>query len=121
MYNIDDSILECKKYLKSLQKIIDNSSGLTLFKVKIINKNRIDDVLCCLEASFPDEYKKLLKQKTSGQFKSVSLYRLLKGNIQRKWIFSSNDYLVKYKDVPSSIAKFSVILEQDIRFLYNNL
>lgn len=121
VYNLDESILECQKYLKSLQKVINNHASLTLLKIKVVNKNRIDDILCCLEASFPDEYKKLLKQKNASQFKSISLYRAIKENIQKKWIFSSNDYSVKYKEAQSLISGFSVILEQDIRFLYNNL
>ncbi len=121
MLTVDESIIELRKHLRKLSNVINNNASFTLFKVKVVDKNRIDDVLCCIEASFPDEYKKILKQKQAGRYKSVSLYHSLKASIQRKFIFSSESYLIRHKDAQSLIAGFSVILEQDIKFLYNNL
>lgn len=121
MLTVDESIIELKKHLKKLSNIITNNASFTFFKLKIVDKNRIDDVLCCIEASFPDEYKKLLRQKKSSGLKSIALYHSLKASIQRRFIFSSESYSVKYKDALSIIAGFTVILEQDIRFLYKNL
>ncbi len=121
MLTVDESIIELRKYLKKLSNVIENNASFTFFKVKVVDKNRIDDILCCIEATFPDEYKKLLKQKQTGKYKSISLYHSLRASIQRKFIFSSEAYLIRYKDAQSFIAEFSVILEQDIKFLYNNL
>ncbi len=129
MYNIDDSIMECKKYLKSLQKTINNNTKFTFFEIKVVSKSNIDDILCCLEASFPDEYKKLLKRKNINlhtdkhqhQYTSLSSYQKIKESIQRKWFLSSNEYSVKYKEIPTLLENFSVNLEKDIRFLYDNL
>ncbi len=121
MLTVDESIIELRKHLKKLSNVINNNSSFTFLKVKIVDKNRIDDVLCCIEASFPDEYKKLLRQKKSSGLKSIALYHSLRASIQRKFIFSSESYCVRYKDAQSIIAGFTVILEQDIRYLYNNL
>ncbi len=121
MLTVDESIIELRKHLKKLSNVIENNASFTFFKVKVVDKNRIDDILCCIEATFPDEYKKLLKQKQTGKYKSISLYHSLRASIQRKFIFSSEAYLIRYKDAQSFIAGFSVILEQDIKFLYNNL
>ncbi len=120
MMTPDESIIELKKHLRKLQNIIENNASFTFFKVKIVDKNRIDDILCCIEASFPDEYKKLFRN-ASSKYKSVSLWHSLRASIQRKFILSSDSYLVKHKVAVNLIAGFSAILEQDIRFLYNNL
>lgn len=121
MLTVDESIIELKKHLRKLSNVIINNSSFTFFKIKVVDKNRIDDILCCIEASFPDEYKKLLRQKKGGEFKSIALYHSLRASIQRKYIFSSESYCVRYKDAQSIIAGLIVILEQDIRFLYKNL
>lgn len=120
MVTIDESIIELKKHLKKLTTVINNNASFTFFKIKVVDKNRVDDVLCCIEACFPDEYKKILKQKTS-KYRSVTLYHSLKASIQRRFILSSESYSIKYKDALSLIAGFAIVLEQDIRFIYKNL
>lgn len=121
MLTFDEAIIELKKYLKKLSFVISSQASFTFFKVKVVDKNKIDDILCCIEACFPDEYKKLLRQKRGSSLKSIALYQSLRASIQRKNVFSSSTYLIRYKSALSLIAGFSVILEQDIRFLYKNL
>ena len=60
MLNPDEASIEIKKYLRKLVKIINEEASFTFFKVKIVEKKRIDDILCCVDATFPDEYKSLL-------------------------------------------------------------
>ncbi|MBE7711186.1 MAG: hypothetical protein E7Z92_03495 [Cyanobacteria bacterium SIG31] len=118
MYNIDEKIVAIKKYLKKLLMIMDNEAVLVLFKTKFVNKKRIDDVLCCIEASFPDEYKNFIKN--GRQLKSNNYYiRLLQIIRTNTWL-NSSWYSIHYKDAEHYIAATLASIESDIRFVYNN-
>lgn len=123
---LEASVIELKQHLKKLQSIISNGSGFKLFGVKILDKNKIDDTLCCIEVTIPKEYKKYLIQGVKASVKnikleSVPLYHSIKNNIQRKYIFSSLKYAVKYDNALSAIQAYINLVEGDIRRVYENL
>lgn len=121
MLTIDESIADIRKYLKRLTSTINNNANFTWFKTKYIDKTKIDDIWVCMEASLPDEYKKLIKQKSHPKLKSVALYHLLKSCVRAKSKISASSYAIRHKDALSMIAGFGTVIESDIRFLYNNL
>lgn len=121
MENIDESISEVKKYLRKLSSVIQNESQFTFLDVKILNKNRIDDIICCMEACLPPEYKKLIKFPSHKEYKSVGLYYSLKGLLFRKFIFSSSSYLIQYGVAQTHIDSFMKVMESDIKRLYAQL
>ena len=71
-------LTETKNYIKKLHRIV-NTPEFTLFGKFLAKKNRIDDVLCCVIASFPDIYKKALKNRAirPEQFQSVAAFNRL--------------------------------------------
>lgn len=56
-------IVALKDYLKKLQKIINFEATFTFSHWKLVKKTRIDDIMCCIYATLPDTYKRMLKTK----------------------------------------------------------
>lgn len=108
------------KYLKKLQYTINNEEIITLINVKIIDKKRIDDILCCIEASWPEEYKAYLSRDDARNLKSHSCYLQLLQLIKNKFLFSNSVYAVQYQSVPRVITLLLNSLESDINFVLNS-
>lgn len=120
MENLTETITEIKKHLKKLIFVIDNESTFTFADIKIHKKARMDDVICCVEANFPNEYKKLIRLPQHKDYKSIAMYYSIKSLIQRKCFFSSSSYMVQYKTAIAYINNFSKVLEQDLKKLANS-
>lgn len=121
MENIDESITNAMKFLKKLNFVIQNEAKFTFIDSKVVDKSRIDDIVCCFEASLPSEYKKLIKSPTHKMYRSIAMYHSLRSLIFRKFIFSSSLYLIKFGLVQSHVANLVKIMESDIRRLYADL
>lgn len=120
MLNPQDSTAELKKYLRKLLNIIENEASITLIKTKIIDKTKIDDILCCIEASFPEEYKAFIKKKGARKLKSNFYYNQLLASIKNKFLFSTSCYSVRYKEAAQIIGTLVVSLDSDMRFLFSD-
>ena len=119
MINPVESTLEVKKYLKKLLLVIENDAIFTMINSKIIDKKRIDDILCCVEASWPEDYKNYLAKKGTKKLKSPLYYKQLLMAIKNKFMFSTNNYSVKYKMAKSLISSLIVSIDNDIKHIYN--
>lgn len=119
MYNPDDAAIETKKYLKKLKTIIENEATFIFFKTRLINKSRLDDILCCIEASFPDEYKDCIKRTGGKSLRSYRMYRELVGLIKRKSLLSSASYSVLFQEAINVIDNLSRGILSDYKRVYN--
>lgn len=120
MLEPQETIAEVKKYLKKLESIIENQASFTFITTKLINKSILDDVLCCIEASLPNEYKIYSKRKSERAVKSYAMLKILHATIKRRFLLSSSYYLVKYKEAIEIIEKLPKVLRDDINRIYNN-
>lgn len=118
MLNPDETVIQIKKYLKKLLLTINNDATLTLINVKIINKKKIDDILCCIEATFPDEYRDFIRKNGVKRLKTATVYQQLIASIRRKVWFDSASYDVLYKDAIDCINALLSIVESDMRKVY---
>lgn len=94
MINAEEISIEIKKYLRKLSKVINNDASFTFFKIKIVNKKKIDDVICCIEAVLPEEYKLYVKKYGVKRLKFSEHYQSLISVIRRKTWFDANSYSV---------------------------
>ena len=94
-----DKIEDIKQYLNKLLKVVKGKGEFSLFGKKLIKKEKIDDILCCLLAVFPDNYKKMVKQKQGGKVRlnSIILYNALFDAIKGKFILNNSVYMVDSK------------------------
>ena len=71
------SNFEIQKYLKKLRAFIESGATFSLLDAKLYNKKRIDDLICCIQASWPNEYIEYTRKYGTGRFKSPQrLYEL---------------------------------------------
>ena len=120
MLNPDEVSLEIKKYLKNLARVISQEASFTFFKVKIVEKKRIDDILCCVDATFPDEYKAYVKKYGIKSLRTAGQYRQLQDCIRRKFWLNPESYAVLYNDAIGLISMISTSIDLDFKRLFNS-
>lgn len=120
MINPQEALLETRKYLKRLKSIIENQAKWTFLKTKVLDKSVIDDVLCCVEASLPDEYKEFAKKKGGRTLKSYAMLMELHASIKGRFLFSSASYLVRYREAIALIDNLPKSLNYDINRICNS-
>lgn len=118
--NPQECTIEFKKYLKKLLLVIEHEASFTFISTKIIDKKRIDDVMCCVEASWPEDYKKYIAKFDTKKIKSPLYYRQMILAIKNKFFFSTSCYSVNYKEATQAITSLMVAIENDMRFIYSD-
>lgn len=117
MLDPQEATIDFKKYLRKLQYIIERESSFTLLRTKIVDKRKIDDILCCIEASFPDDYKKFIKTRN---LKSYNHYLRLLSTIRNPFWLSTSFYSVRYTKATPLITCLINSIDSDFRFVYND-
>ncbi len=115
----EESAIELKKYLNKLNLQINDNAIFSFTNSKIVDKKRIDDFLCCIEATFPKEFKNTGSVKKENALKSYNCFLRLKGAIQNKFLFFSSVYQVKHKDIVGLISTINTEFARDISKIYN--
>lgn len=120
MENAEENISELQKYLRKLKNIIETEASFSFGDTKIVDKKKIDDVLCCVEANIPNMYKAYLKKGGPRKLSSNNCYLQLLVAIKNKFFLSTNVYKV---DAVDSIGCINVLLKtwaSDIRYVYSD-
>ena len=117
MISLEEETIELKRYLKKLQYVIEQETKFTLINARIVDKKKVDDILCCIESSFPETYKNFIKEKGPYKLKSSKSHILLNEAIKNKFLFSTNVYSVMYADAIQAIKVISNSIDTDIRLI----
>ena len=119
MQNADEIIGNLKKYIKRLSTAVTNEAVFNLGGTKLLNKARIDDLLCCIEATFPQEYKTYGKNITAKKLRSKQAWQELNTALKKKFFLNGDLYIIKTNEVIGSIQVFQKTIDPDIRFIYS--
>lgn len=115
LYNFHmEEINVLKNYFNKLKRTILFDLDFKFIDMGIIKKNKIDDILCCILATMPPLYKRMLKMKEGRDFHSVLSYNLLMKAIKRKFVFNSNMYLVEVGTANKMLGAIIKNIESDI-------
>lgn len=114
MYNPQDVSVAIKGYLKKLKKLIDSDVILNFGKTKVINKAKVDDILCCVEGSLPKEYREYLAKYGPTRLKSNIFLKQLHASIKNKFLFSTTNYAVNVQLAEKNIAALISVLDSDL-------
>lgn len=120
MINPEDSKEQLKKYFNKLSRLVMEHKRGLFSKSKIIDKKTIDDIICCIDASFPPEYKDAVKSINNAKIKSWQYYKQLLPMIKRKPMFQTNAYAVDGDKAPTMIRTLLKALEADFREIYSD-
>jgi len=110
---------DLKIYFIKLLKTIETQASFTLGNKRIVNKTRIDDILCCIDVNFPEILKKYNKvYGIDKNVKSFDLYKQLIANIKNKpLLFGKDSYAVNYKEVLAILQLLEQSLNADINYV----
>lgn len=120
MYNTDEVMVNINKYLKKLMFTIENQASFSFGKTKIVNKKRLDDILCCVEGAIPQEYKKYTQTYGTMGLKSSLYLSKIHAAIKNKFLLSTDVYSVKYKELEPLITAFVAELRKDLNKIYES-
>ena len=121
MLNPDEVTLELQKYFKKLKRILNEESTGGWFGKKSVNKSRVEDMLCCIEGSFPEEYKRYIESHgLASRVKSYKLFQQLQTVIKNKSFLNSNAYSVNVDDANRILSGIMSTLPGDISFIYSS-
>ena len=109
-----EDIKTLKGYFNKLQRTVLYDADFKLFSFSLIKKNKIDDILCCVLATFPPLYKRMLTMKEGKDYHSVLSYNLLLKALKRKFAFNPNVYLVDTGSANKMLSAIIKNIEQDI-------
>ena len=115
-----ESTKEVKKYLKRLLTVLRTDAVFSFLKTKLYNKSRIDDILCCVEASFPDEYKKLIKSMQARDLKSYKYYVQLSNELRKKFFLCESLYQINYRAVEALVNGINAAIDSDMKYIKNS-
>ena len=79
----------------------------------MVNKAKIDDILCCIEGSFPQEYKDYLKKYGSNKLNSNVYLTNLHAAIKNRFFFSTTSYAVRVRETEQLINAICLSLTAD--------
>lgn len=111
MYNPDEIVSKLSKYITKLNKTICNNADFSWFKKKYINKKRVDDILCCIEASLPEEYRGDKKRRYRGMvvYKQITSFIRVQSRLNKDW------YAIDYTQVSACFDLFLKSVKSDIK------
>ena len=121
MYNPDDVIADIKKFLKKLLNCIENESQYNLLGNKIVKKNLIDDILCCIDASIPEEYKSYVKRTGDNRLTSNTVYKDLQLKLKTPFVFNKNYYSISPSHIIGLVEMMVRSFSRDLNFLMREL
>ena len=116
-----ETIIELKKYFNKLNTLVKNNASFKFFSLTLINKQKCDDIFCCIESIMPKEYKNYTKNQGKKKLTSAKSYKSLTDHIRKKKLFSSKtSYQIDSAYTIKLIGEIIVTIEQDIRYVEKN-
>ena len=120
MLNPSDSAQNIKRYLKKLLRLIEHDAVFSLFKCTLVNKNKVDDIICCVEGSFPNEYKDYVKKMGPKGLRTYGLWIQILKDIKNPFCLSSSLYSVQKASAIQGLSSMIAKIDSDINQIYNN-
>ena len=96
MKTLDEQLQDLKLYLNKLKRIITNESSFSFGNKRIISKSRVDDIVCCVLANYPDDFTEYVKRNGIKSLQSHLCYQQLLAVVTKKFILSPEHYLIDF-------------------------
>ena len=96
MKSLDEQLQDLTVYLNKLKRIIIEQASFTFGRTKIVNKARVDDVICCIQASYPQDFQEYVKRNGAKSFQTYLCFQQLLSVATRKTMLLPGCYTVDY-------------------------
>ena len=104
-----------KNYFAKLQRVVLYEVDFKLFGKGLIKKNKIDDVLCCILATFPPLYKRMLSVKEGKDYHSILSFNLLIKMLKKRFLLNPNVYMADIGQANRLIGAVLKSIEADYK------
>ena len=118
MLNPLESTQEIKKYLRKLLRLIENEASFTFFTTKLVDKGRVDDIICCVEASFSEEYKTYIRKLGGKNLRSYRSWQQALKVLKNSFKLSGSLYSIKTADALRYINEIISEIDSDYKTVY---
>ena len=121
MKTLDEQLQDLKLYLNKLKRIVTNESSFSLGNKRIISKARVDDIVCCVQANYPDDFTEYVKRNGIKSLQSHLCYQQLLAVVTKKFILSPNHYLIDFARFMSLLSMLVQTMEKEkVRVVNDN-
>ena len=117
-----EEIAKLKEYFDNLIKVINSQAVLSLGSTKFVDKQKIDDVLCCIDINFPKKLVEFNKKygAVDSNIKSFKIYQEMINNIKIKPIIGKSNYAVRYNEVQVLIDRLGRSFNSDLKYIQDH-
>ncbi|MBQ7126917.1 hypothetical protein IJO12_07515 [bacterium] len=117
-----EEIAKLKEYFDKLIKVINSQAVLSLGSTKFVDKQKIDDVLCCIDINFPKKLVEFNKKygAVDSNIKSFKIYQEMINNIKIKPIIGKSNYAVRYNEVQVLIDRLGRSFSSDLKYIQDH-
>jgi len=112
-------VVTIRDYFKKLQRVLVAEVDFNLLDRKLIKRSKVDDILCCVYASLPNNYKRIIKINKEDKYPSVNSFRVLNKELSRKFFFNSNLYSINVDKCNRLISVITATIEKDMNIIDN--
>ncbi|MCQ2738923.1 MAG: hypothetical protein MJ237_01705 [bacterium] len=107
------------EYFVKLKKTLNSQAVFSLGDKRYVNKQRIDDILCCIDASFPKKLKTFKSRfdRADANVKSYDIYQNLINNIRIKPLFGKDNYSINYTKAIKLIDDLEESINNDLIYI----
>jgi len=122
MYTDDEIIYNLRGYYDKLVKILKEEVAITLFGKSIIDKKRIDDAICCIDANYPKEFISFREKfgTADHHVRTFKLYSQLIACIKNKPPIGTSSYMVRVNDAIAVIENLKRVISHDLNYIRTN-
>ena len=113
MKTLDEQLQDLKLYLNKLKRIITNESSFSFGNKWIISKSRVDDIVCCVQANYPDDFTEYVKRNGIKSLQSHLCYQQLLAVVTKKFILSPEHYLIDFARFISLLGMLIQTMEKE--------
>ena len=120
MQTLEEELKSLGSYIQKLKKTVAMECSFTFGRNKIVSKARIDDVICCIQASYPKDYRDYVRRNGMKSLETYIYFQKLLSVATKKFVLSSNHYSIDYIELNGIADVFMSTARSEIRKIEND-
>lgn len=121
MQTLEEQKENINAYLKKLRRIISMENSFSFGNSKIVSKSRIDDIICCVQASYPDAFRDYIKKNGPKSLETQTYFLKLVEISTKKFFLSQDHYIVSLLDFDKCLSAFSQTMKRETQKVVNSI
>lgn len=115
METLEEQLQKLNLYLNKLKRIVSTKKTFSFGNVRIVSKAKIDDVICCIQASYPKDYEDYVKRNGIKSLQTYLYYQQILTVATKKFMLSPDQYQVDYVQLEKLIATIMQLAENEMK------